>query len=81
MSESNRARERLDFEAAAEVIEKSRCNTQISTPSTDHAKDLLGFGEDRFVSSSFIEVNRPTFHHGSIMVQISWFKLFVCYEK
>lgn len=60
MSEADRARERLDFEAAAEVIEKSKCNTQISAPSADHAKDLLGFGEDRFVSSSFIEVNRHT---------------------
>ncbi|KAF3332758.1 G patch domain-containing protein 1 [Carex littledalei] len=55
MSEANRARERLDFEAAADAIEKGKRNTQISAPSTDHAKDLLGFGEDRFVSSTFIE--------------------------
>lgn len=57
MSEDNRARERLDFEAAVEAIEKGKWNTQISAPSADTAKDLLGFGEDRFVSSTFIEVN------------------------
>ncbi|KAJ4808095.1 G patch domain-containing protein 1 [Rhynchospora pubera] len=55
MSEADRARERLDFEAAAEAIEKGKQTIQISAPSTDHTKDLLGFGEDRFVSSTLIE--------------------------
>lgn len=54
MSEADRARERLDFEAAAEAIEKGKGNTKIGVPSTH--TDLLGLGEPFFIPSTGIEV-------------------------
>lgn len=49
MSDDNRARERLDFEAAAEAIEKGEWS-KIAIPSSS-SQDILA-GNDRFISSS-----------------------------
>lgn len=53
MSETDRARERLDFEAAAEAIEKGEWSTD--DPSSQQGMNFLG-GDSRFVSSSTVEV-------------------------
>lgn len=55
MSETDRAHEKLDFEAAAEAIEKGEWRTQTNVPSSQHVMDILG-GADRFVSSFAAEV-------------------------
>ncbi|XP_008782424.2 G patch domain-containing protein TGH homolog [Phoenix dactylifera] len=53
MSEADRARERLDFEAAAEAIEKGKGNTKICVPSTHTV--LPGLGEQFFIPSTGVE--------------------------
>lgn len=54
MSEADRAHERLDFEAAAESIEKGKGNTKICVSSTHTV--LPGLGEQFFIPSTGIEV-------------------------
>jgi G patch domain-containing protein 1 len=50
MSEADRARERLDFEAAADAIEKGKEYKPIDPIS------MLGLNEQRFVASTQLEV-------------------------
>lgn len=49
MSEAARARERLDFEAAAEAIEKGKSG-KVSTNSLQHVTDYLATGGLQFTS-------------------------------
>ncbi|XP_072984098.1 G patch domain-containing protein TGH homolog isoform X2 [Typha latifolia] len=51
MSEGDRARERLDFEAAVEAIEKGKWNTETGLSSGQQLKDLPGIGDMQFISS------------------------------
>lgn len=55
MSDTDRARERLDFEAAAEAIEKGEWKTESTLPSSQKVMEFIG-GDNRFVSSSKVEV-------------------------
>lgn len=50
ISEDDRARERLDFEAAAEVIEKGKRNMAINVPANQQLVDILPTGKGQFVS-------------------------------
>jgi G patch domain-containing protein 1 len=52
MSEADRARERLDFEAAAEAIEKGK---EKVIPSS--VLSLPGMNDQRFVSATHLEVD------------------------
>lgn len=56
MSEADRARERLDFEAAAEAIEKGK--VEVVKPSS--VLPLPGINEQRFVSATQLEVDNIT---------------------
>ncbi|KAJ3692470.1 hypothetical protein LUZ60_012820 [Juncus effusus] len=71
LSEADRARERLDFESATESIEKGKWRTDLDAvvkgksgaeieagESERGFKDLLGFDEDRFVSSSSTQIEK-----------------------
>nr|XP_019710120.1 G patch domain-containing protein TGH homolog isoform X2 [Elaeis guineensis] len=69
MSEVDRARERLDFEAAAEAIEKGKGNTKIGVPSTH--RDLLGLGEPFFIPSTGIEKHEISQDEEKIMNRFS----------
>ena len=53
MSEADRARERLDFEAAAEAIEKGK-GKKVIDPSSVFS--LPGMNEQRFVAATQLEV-------------------------
>lgn len=53
MSETDRARERLDFEAAAEAIEKGK-GKKVLDPSSVFS--LPGMNEQRFVAATQLEV-------------------------
>lgn len=53
MSEADRARERLDFEAAAEAIQKGEWKMQTSAPSIH--TDLPALGEQFFIPSTGVE--------------------------
>lgn len=55
LSDTDRARERLDFEAAAEAIEKGEWNTKTNLPLSQQGMKLLG-DESRFVPSTTVEV-------------------------
>ena len=55
MSDNDRARERLDFEAAAEAIEKGESNTRNNLQSSQQVMEFFG-GDGRFISSTTIEV-------------------------
>ena len=57
MSEADRARERLDFEAAADAIEKGKEYKAIDPLS------ILGLNEQRFVSSTQLEVGYLIWSH------------------
>lgn len=52
LSEADRARERLDFEAAAESIEKGELSANTNLPSA------LAIGEKQFVASSTLMVGK-----------------------
>ncbi|XP_042472781.1 G patch domain-containing protein TGH homolog isoform X2 [Zingiber officinale] len=52
MSEDDRARERLDFEAAAEAIEKGEQNPVTASPSMGQLMDFSGSIEQQFISST-----------------------------
>lgn len=54
MSEADRARERLDFEAAAEAIEKGK--EKVIKPST--VLPLPGMNDQRFISATQLEVDK-----------------------
>lgn len=58
MSENDRARERLDFEAAAEAIEKGERKTVTASMSSGQFIDLSGGLEQQFTSSAGLPV-RP----------------------
>lgn len=58
MSEIDRARERLDFEAAAEAIEKGKLKMDTVPPPAKQSVDFLGVGQQRFVSQASIEVTK-----------------------
>lgn len=51
MSENDRARERLDFEAAAEAIDKGEYTTKTDLPSSQQVIESI-YGDGRFVPSS-----------------------------
>lgn len=55
MSETVRARERLDFEAAAEAIEKGKWNTKTYLTLTQQHVEFPGTGDSRFVPSTGVE--------------------------
>ncbi|XP_020088663.1 G patch domain-containing protein TGH homolog isoform X2 [Ananas comosus] len=55
MSETDRARERLDFEAAAEAIEKGTWSKEKETDPLSILKDLPFINDQRFVSSTEVE--------------------------
>lgn len=55
MSETDRARERLDFEAAAEAIEKGKWNTKTDLTLTQQHMKFPGAGDGRFVPSTGVE--------------------------
>jgi hypothetical protein len=57
MSEADRARERLDFEAAAEAIEKGK-GKKVIDPSSVFS--LPGMNEQRFVAATQPEVDEVT---------------------
>lgn len=59
MSETDRARERLDFEAAAEAIEKGKWNTKTDLTLTQQHMKFPGAGDGRFVPSTGVEVINP----------------------
>lgn len=59
MSEGDRARERLDFEAAAESIEKGEWIKETNLPSSQQGVDFLG-GDGRFISSSLAGKNQSS---------------------
>lgn len=52
MSEDDRARERLDFEAAAEAIEKGEHNPLTASRSMGQLMDFSGSIEQQFISST-----------------------------
>lgn len=56
MSEADRARERLDFEAAAEAIEKGKWNKKTDLTLTRQHMESSGRGDGRFVPSTGVEV-------------------------
>lgn len=56
MSETDRARERLDFEAAAEAIEKGTWSKEKETDPLSILKDLPFINDQQFVSSTEVEV-------------------------
>ncbi|KAG2605610.1 hypothetical protein PVAP13_4NG082100 [Panicum virgatum] len=65
MSEADRARERLDFEAAAEAIEKGK-GKKVIDPSSVFS--LPGMNEQRFVAATQLEclkMRSPSIHEGS----------------
>lgn len=55
MSDNDRARERLDFEAAAEAIEKGEWRAKPNLQSTQQVMEFLG-RDSRFVPSTTVEV-------------------------
>lgn len=55
MSEVDRARERLDFEAAAEAIEKAKTITAANPPANQQLMEILATGKGQFISGG-IEV-------------------------
>ena len=56
MSETDRARERLDFEAAAEAIEKGERNKQTNNQSVEQFLELARSGDLHFIPSLGTEV-------------------------
>lgn len=67
MSEADRARERLDFEAAAEAIEKGK-GKKVIDPSSVFS--LPGMNEQRFVAATQPEVDEVTLVLLSIMLSL-----------
>ncbi|XP_058087067.1 G patch domain-containing protein TGH isoform X2 [Magnolia sinica] len=57
MSENDRASERLDFEAAAETIEKGKRSMATDLPANQQFMELLAIGKGQFVSGG-IEQNK-----------------------
>eukprot|EP00268_Persea_americana_P032947 TRINITY_DN3259_c0_g1_i6.p1 TRINITY_DN3259_c0_g1~~TRINITY_DN3259_c0_g1_i6.p1 ORF type:complete len:530 (+),score=146.07 TRINITY_DN3259_c0_g1_i6:1542-3131(+) len=57
MSEVDRARERLDFEAAAEAIEKAKTITAANPPANQQLMEILATGKGQFISGG-IEQNK-----------------------
>lgn len=56
MSENDRARERLDFEAAAEAIEKGESKKLIASSSMDQFTALSGVVDQQFIASTGLTV-------------------------
>lgn len=67
MSEADRARERLDFEAAAEAIEKGKGKNVIDPLSVF---SLPGMNEQRFVAATQSEVDEVTLVLLNIMLSL-----------
>lgn len=54
MSEAERARERLDFEAAAEIITKEKWNKKDGLQATRQNIEFSRYGDEHFVSGGLV---------------------------
>ncbi|KAJ0989095.1 hypothetical protein J5N97_007451 [Dioscorea zingiberensis] len=70
MSDTDRARERLDFEAAAETIEKGECGTKTNSQSIEKFLELARNGDMHFVPSLGMEKHQISHNEEMLVTKI-----------